>query len=58
MTEFLSASFVIIILVLAVFGAGAVAFLNLLAGKGRAAVVWLLGSIIGIGLLIYILGGV
>lgn len=57
MTDFLSASFVIIILVLAVFGAGAFAFLNLLAGKDRAAVVWSLGFIIGIGLLIFTLGG-
>ncbi|MBV6648087.1 MAG: hypothetical protein KI789_00040 [Hoeflea sp.] len=57
MTEFLSASFVIIILSLGVFGAGAFAFLNLLAGKSPQAIVWLLAVVIGVGLLIYILGG-
>lgn len=57
MTEFLSASFVIIILVLAAFGAGAFGFLSLLAGRGNAAARWLVCALVATGLLIYILGG-
>jgi hypothetical protein len=36
--------------------AGIAALLNLLAGKGRAAISWSLGFVIGVGLLIYIFG--
>jgi hypothetical protein len=57
MTEFLSASFVIIILALSAFGAGAFGFLCLLAGRGNLAARWLVLAFLAIGLLIYILGG-
>lgn len=58
MTEFLIAAFVIMLLVGLVIVSAVAAFLNLLAGKDRAAIPWALGFIIGIGLLIStILGG-
>jgi hypothetical protein len=57
MTEFLSSSFVIIILVLTVFGAGAFALLSLLAGQGHPGARWLVCALVATGLLVYILGG-
>lgn len=57
MTAFLIAAFVIMLLVGLVIVSGIAVLLNLLAGKGRAAMPWSLGFVIGVGLLIYILGG-
>lgn len=57
MTAFLSATFVIMLLVAFVIVSGIGVLLNLMAGKGRAAVLWLFGCAIGIGLLFFTLGG-
>lgn len=58
MTAFLSTTFVILLLVVFVIVSSVVTLLNLLAGKGRASVLWLFGCAIGIGFLFFTLGGV
>jgi hypothetical protein len=57
MVEVLSAAFVIAFLVLIVVVSACAAFLSLLAGKSRPAVVWFVACFVSAGVLIAIAGG-